>query len=122
MTDRTILLVDNDPTEVDRLTQQLSPFRYGVQHCPAIEDIGARMAEKKLSVLLARRDKNPAVDKHLTIEAVSRVLKSGFSEAPTIFLADDYDPKTKLESIWVGATVFSCFRSAHSSCLMRWIF
>ena len=103
MTDRTILLVDNDPTEVDRLIQQLSPFGYGVQHCPTIEDIGARMAARKPSVLLVRLYKNPAVDKHLTIEAVSRVLKSGFSETPTIFLADDYDLKTRLESIRVRA-------------------
>ncbi len=106
MTERTILLVDNDPTEVDRLTQQLSPFRYGVQHCPAIEDIGAQMAEKKPSVLLVRLNKDPAVDKHLTIEAVSRVLGSGFSETPTIFLADDYDLKTRLESIRAGAQAF----------------
>ena len=64
------------------------------------------MAEKKPSVLLVRLDKDPAVDKHLTIEAVSRVLGSGFSETPTIFLADDYDLKTRLKSIRVGAKAF----------------
>ena len=106
MTDRTILLVDNDPTGVDRLAQQLSPFGYGVLHCPAIEDLGARIAEKKPSVLLIQLDKGPAVDKHITIEAVSLVLGSGFSETPTIFLADDYDLKTRLESIRAGAKAF----------------
>lgn len=106
MTDRTILLVDNDPAEVDRLTQQLSPFGYSVHHCPEIQDIGTRMANSKPSVLLVRLDKDPAVDKHLTIEAVSKVLESGYSETPTIFLADDYDLKTRLESIRVGAKAF----------------
>ena len=106
MTDRTILLVDNDPTGVDRLAQQLSPFGYGVRHCPAIYDLGARIAEMKPSVLLIQLDKDPAVDKHMTIEAISLVLGSEFSETPTIFLADDYDLKTRLESIRAGAKAF----------------
>ena len=106
MTDRTILLVDNDPTGADRLAQQLSPFGYGVLHCPAIEDLGARIAEKKPSVLLIQLDKGTAVDEHITIEAVSLVLGSGFSETPTICLTDDYDVKTRLESIRAGAKAF----------------
>ena len=106
MTDRTIFLVDNDPTRVDRLAQQLSPFGYGVGHCPAIEEPGARIAKKKPSVLLIQLDKDPAVDKHMTIEAVSLVLGSGFSETPTIFLADDYDLKIRLESIQAGTKAF----------------
>ena len=91
---------------MDHLAQQLSPFGYGVRHCPAIEDLGARIAEKKPSVLLVQLDKDLAVDKHMTIEAVSLVLGSGFSETPTIFLADEYDLKTRLESIRAGAKAF----------------
>lgn len=59
MTDRTILLVDNDPDEIQRLTQQLSPFGYRVENCAEIADIGDRIAALKPAVLLVRVDRDP---------------------------------------------------------------
>jgi len=106
MTDRTILLVDNDPGEIQRLTQQLSPFGYSVEHCKKIADIGDRIAALKPAVLLVRIDRDPDQSHATAIEAVSQLFNSGIHKTPTIFLADDYDMKTRLESIRVGAKAF----------------
>jgi len=106
MNDRTILLVDTDATEVDRLIQQLSPFGYGVDHCESVSDIGDRIAAHRPSVLLVRVDKGPTDGSETTIETVARILTDGNDEIPTIFLADDYDLKTRLASIRIGAKAF----------------
>ncbi len=106
MTDRTILLVDNDPDEIQRLTQQLSPFGYSVENCEKIADIGDRISALKPAVLLVRVDRDPLQGHGTAIEAVSKLFNSGIYKTPTIFLADDYDMKTRLESIRVGAKAF----------------
>lgn len=106
MTDRTILLVDNDLTEVERLTQQLSPFGYTVEHCGSIADISDRLAQTNPAVLLVRVDREPVSGEETAIEAVSRLFAGKENNTPTIFLADDYDMKTRLESIRVGARAF----------------
>ena len=106
MSDRLILLVDNDSTDVDSLTQQLSPFGYGVDHCRNVSDIGERITARKPSVLLVRVDSGPASGSETTIETVARILTDGDHKTPTIFLADNYDMKSRLASIRIGAKAF----------------
>ncbi|MBG04183.1 MAG: hypothetical protein CMM59_08910 [Rhodospirillaceae bacterium] len=106
MTDRTILLVDNEPGEVERLTQQLSPFGYTVEQCTSTSAIAERISQNNPAVLLVRVDRAPNDGEPAAIEEVSRLFKSGDNVPPTIFLADDYDLKTRLESIRVGAKAF----------------
>jgi len=106
MSDRLILLVDTDSTDVDSLTQQLSPFGYGVDHCRNVSDIGERITARKPSVLLVRVDSGPASGSETTIETVARILTDGDHKMPTIFLADDYDIKSRLASISIGAKAF----------------
>ncbi|MBT5495243.1 MAG: response regulator [Alphaproteobacteria bacterium] len=106
MSDRLILLVDTDSTDVDRLTQQLSPFGYSVDHCKNVFDIGERITARKPSVLLVRVDSGPTAGSETTIETVARILTDGDHKTPTIFLADDYDMKSRLASIRIGAKAF----------------
>lgn len=106
MSERTILLVGSDPAEVQRLTQQLSPFGYVVEHCSDFGAIGERIARKMPSVLLVRADRNNCSELPKAIAEVSRLHRNGQELAPTIFLSDDYDLKTRLESIRVGAKAF----------------
>ena len=97
MTDRTILLVDNEPGEVERLTQQLSPFGYTVEQCTSTSAIAERISQNKPSVLLVSVERAPNDDEPAAMEEVSRLFKGGDSVPPTVFLADDYDLKTRLE-------------------------
>lgn len=106
MSDRTILLVDSDSAEVHRLTQQLSPFGYDVDHCENVSDIGLHITDTRQSVLLVRVDKDPNTDQETTIKTVSQILKDSNQTVPTIFLADDYDLRTRLASIRIGAKAF----------------
>lgn len=106
MSERTILLVGSDPAEVQRLTQQLSPFGYLVDHCTDFNEIGDRMAKRMPSVLLVRVDRQSCGNVPPAIAEVSRLHRNGHALAPTIFLSDDYDLKTRLESIRVGARAF----------------
>ena len=97
MTDRTILLVDNEPGEVERLTQQLSPFGYTVEQCTSTSAIAERISQNKPSVLLVRVDRAPNDGEPAAIEGVSQLFKSGDSVPPKTFYADDYDLKKRLE-------------------------
>ena len=106
MSDRLILLVDTDSTDVDRLTQQLSAFGYGVDHCRNVSDIGERITAREPSVLLVRVDSGPTSGSETTIETVARILNDGDHKTPTIFLANDYDMKSRLAPISIGAKAF----------------
>ena len=106
MSERTILLAGSDTAEIERLTQQLSPFGYAVDHCNDVTEIGSRMATKMPSVLLVRVDRQSGGELPAAIAEVSRLHREGREMAPTIFLADDYDLRTRLESIRVGAKAF----------------
>ena len=55
------------------------------------------ISQNKPSVLLVRVDRAPNDDKPAAMEEVSRLFKGGDSVPPTVFLADDYDLKTRLE-------------------------
>ena len=106
MSDRLILLVNTDSADLDRLTQQLSAFGYDVDHCRNVSDIGKRITAREPSVLLVRVDSGPASGSGTTIETVARILTDGDHKTPTIFLADDYDMKSRLASISIGAKAF----------------
>ena len=122
MTDRTILLVDNEPGEVECLTQQLSPFGYNVEQCTSTSAIAERISQNNPAVLLVRADRAPNDGEPAAIEEVSRLFNSNDYFPPTIFLADDYDLKARFESIRVNAKAFSSVRlarsilSMHSTC------
>ena len=80
-----------------RLTQQLSPFGYTVDQCTSTSAIAERISKNKPAVLLVRVDRAPNEGEPAAIKEVSRLFKSGDNVPPTIFLADDYDLKTRLE-------------------------
>ena len=101
-----ILLVDTDSADVDRLTQQLSTFGYGIDHCRNVSDIGERITAREPSVLLVHVDSGPASGSETAIETVARILTDGDHKTPTIFIADDYDMKSRLASISIGAKAF----------------
>ena len=52
---------------------------------------------KQTFCLASRVERAPNDDEPAAIEEVSRLFKGGDSVPPTVFLADDYDLKTRLE-------------------------
>ena len=107
MSDRLIVLVDTDSTDVDRLTQQLSAFGYGVDHCRNVPDIGERITAREPSVLIVRVDSGPASGSVTTIETVARILTDGDHKTPTIFLADDFERPSSWMSLWTASNLDS---------------
>ena len=80
-----------------RLTQQLSPFGHNDEQCTSTSTIAERISQNKPSVLLVRADRAPNDGEPAAIEEVLRLFKGGDSVPPAVFLADDYDLKTRLE-------------------------
>ena len=90
-------------------------FGYTVEQCTSTSAIAERISQNKPSVLLVSAERAPNDDKPAAMEEVSRLFKGGDSVPPTVFLADDYDLKTRLESIHRRQSVFSSVRPASST-------
>ena len=106
MAERRILLVDRNVAESADLTRQLAPFGYHVDKCLNVGEAGERISETTPAVLLVRVDHDLESDGNSTIEAVTSLADEIGEMPPTVFLADDFDLKTRLESVRVGAKAF----------------
>ena len=106
MTNRTILLVDNKPEDLKRLTRQLLPLGYSFEKCTGTSAISERIRQTNPAVLLVGLDYQTSGGEPSAIKEVRRIFESGEYTQPIIFLADDYDLKMRLEAMRIGAKAF----------------
>ena len=102
MTDRELVLVEEDAEEAARLTAQLGQFGYSVRQLDR-KAISGSNTDKAAALLVAVKS-----DKHgrQNITTLEKLRKNGSALPPVIFIARDLELTTRIKATRAGAAAF----------------
>ena len=102
MTDRELVLVEENAEEAARLTSQLGQFGYSVRRFDRAGTLGPDTAEAAALLVAIKSDK----DGRRSIKTLGKLRKEGSALPPIIFIARDLELTTRIEAARAGAAAF----------------
>ena len=102
MTDRELVLVEENAEEAARLTSQLGQFGYSVRPFDRAGTLGPDTAEAAALLVAIKSDK----DGRRSIKTLGKLRKEGSALPPLIFIARDLELTTRIEAARAGAAAF----------------